>query len=95
VMPVLDGGEFIHMIRNPKSRYNPQVPIILLTGHSEKRRVIQARDMGVNEFLCKPISAKALYDRIASIVLHPRPFIETEDYYGPERLGRHPHGARQ
>jgi hypothetical protein len=47
--------------------------------------VLQARDTGVSEFLCKPISAKALYDRIYSIVMHPRPFIRTKSYFGPDR----------
>jgi two-component system chemotaxis response regulator CheY len=85
VMPVFDGCELIQMIRRPDSKLNPYVPIIMLTGHSEKRRVIQARDAGVHEFLCKPISAKALYDRIAAIILNPRPFARGKDYFGPDR----------
>jgi CheY-like chemotaxis protein len=39
----------------------------MLTGHSEKKRVLSARDAGITEFLAKPISAKALYG------LRPRP----------------------
>jgi len=85
VMPVFDGCELTQMIRRPDSKMNPYVPIIMLTGHSEKRRVIQARNAGVHEFLCKPISAKALYDRIAAIVLNPRQFVRTRDYFGPDR----------
>lgn len=84
-MPIFDGLELVQMIRNPDSCKNAYIPIIMLTGHSEKHRVIQARDMGVNEFLCKPISAKALYDRIYSIVMHPRPFIRAKNYFGPDR----------
>lgn len=84
-MPIFDGLELVQMIRNPDSCKNAYIPIIMLTGHSEKHRVIQARDMGVNEFLCKPISAKALYDRIHSIVMHPRPFIRARNYFGPDR----------
>lgn len=85
VMPVFDGHELVQMIRRPDSKLNPYVPIIMLTGHSERRRVIQARDAGVHEFLCKPISAKALYERIATIVLNPRPFVRTKNYFGPDR----------
>jgi hypothetical protein len=47
--------------------------------------VIKARDAGVTEFLAKPISAKALYNRILHIILNPRPFIKTETYFGPDR----------
>ena len=84
-MPIFDGLELMQMIRNPDSCKNAYIPIIMLTGHAEKDRVIQARNYGVTEFLCKPISAKSLYDRIFSIVLNPRPFIKTPKYFGPDR----------
>jgi DNA-binding response OmpR family regulator len=57
----------------------------MLTGHSEKKRVVSARDAGVTEFLTKPISAKALYERILNVVAKPRPFIKTKTYFGPDR----------
>jgi CheY-like chemotaxis protein len=85
VMPIFDGLEVTQMIRQPGANANPYVPIIMLTGHSEKRRVIMARDAGVTEFLAKPISAKALYQRIVNIVVNPRPFIKTRSYFGPDR----------
>ena len=84
-MPIFDGAELVQMIRNPKACKNAYVPIIMLTAHSEKKRVLEARDLGVNEFLCKPISAKSLYLRIKSIVENPRPFIRTKNYFGPDR----------
>lgn len=84
-MPIFDGIELVQMIRNPDSCKNAYVPIIMLTGHAEKHRVIQARDVGVNEFLCKPISAKSLYDRIYNVVMNPRPFIRTKTFFGPDR----------
>ena len=37
----------------------------------------------MNEFLCKPVSAKALFDRLISIVLKPRASVQLGDYYGP------------
>jgi DNA-binding response OmpR family regulator len=57
----------------------------MLTGHSEKKRVTDARDAGVTEFLAKPISAKGLYQRIVNVVANPRPFIKTKTYFGPDR----------
>lgn len=84
-MPILDGIELTAMIRRPESPVNPYVPIIMLTGHSEKSRVLKARDAGVTEFLCKPISAKALHQRVLNCVLNPRAFIKTKDYFGPDR----------
>jgi len=84
-MPILDGLELTQMIRKPDANANPYVPIIMLSGHSEKNRVMQARDAGVTEFLAKPIAAKALYERILSVVLNPRPFIRTATFFGPDR----------
>jgi PleD family two-component response regulator len=84
-MPIFDGLELAQMIRQPESKGNPYAPIIMLTGHSEKRRVTVARDAGVTEFLAKPISAKGLYQRILNVVASPRPFIKTKTYFGPDR----------
>src|SRR6202166_3085287 len=84
-MPIFDGLELTQMIRQPGANPNPYVPIIMLTGHSEKKRVVTARDAGVTEFLAKPISAKSLYERILNVVANPRPFIRSKTYFGPDR----------
>ncbi len=84
-MEPLDGLDFVRLVRTAKDSPNPYVPIIMLTGHTEYQRVCEARDAGVNEFLAKPISAKALYSRFASIIENPRPFIRTKTYFGPDR----------
>src|SRR6202453_4437785 len=85
VMPIFDGLELAQMIRQPGANSNPYVPIIMLSGHSEKKRVVSARDAGITEFLAKPISAKALYERILNVVANPRPFIRSKTYFGPDR----------
>jgi CheY-like chemotaxis protein len=84
-MPIFDGLELIQMIRQPGVNSNPFVPVIMLTGYTERTRVTAARDAGITEFLAKPVSAKGLYQRIFSVVAHPRPFIKTATYFGPER----------
>jgi CheY-like chemotaxis protein len=84
-MPIFDGLELVQMIRQPGANANPYAPIIMLTGHSERKRVMEARDAGVTEFMAKPISAKALYQRILTVIASPRPFIKTNTYYGPDR----------
>jgi two-component system chemotaxis response regulator CheY len=84
-MPIFDGLEFTQMVRQPGANANPYVPIIMLTGHSEKSRVFLARDAGITEFMAKPISAKSLYHRILNVVANPRQFIRTKTYFGPDR----------
>jgi two-component system, chemotaxis family, chemotaxis protein CheY len=84
-MPVFDGLEFARMIRQPDTNASPFTPIIMLTGHSERRRVAAARDAGVTEFMVKPISAKGLHQRILSVIVNPRRYIKTKSYFGPDR----------
>ena len=83
-MPLLSGPELVRIVRSPGVFPMPDVPIIMLTGHCERWRVVEAVRLGVNEYLTKPVSAKALYDRLVSITMQPRPVVQLGDYYGPE-----------
>jgi two-component system, chemotaxis family, chemotaxis protein CheY len=83
-MPLLNGAELVRIVRSPGVFPVPDVPIIMLTGHSERSRVLQAVEIGVHEFLLKPVSSKALSDRLAAVLVNPRKVIRRGDYYGPE-----------
>jgi CheY-like chemotaxis protein len=83
-MPLLSGAELVRIVRSPGVFPMPDVPIIMLSGHGERWRVVEAVRLGVNEFLIKPVSAKALYDRLISIVIQPRPAVQLGEYYGPQ-----------
>lgn len=85
MMKPVDGISFTRRIRNDSGSPNKFVPIILMTGFSEKRRVMQARDAGVTEFLVKPFNARDLYRRIVQIIERPRQFVRSEDFFGPDR----------
>ncbi len=85
VMQPLDGLDFVRLVRTGKDSPNPYVPVIMLTGHTEMHRVMEARDAGVSEFLAKPVSPKKLYARIRSIIEHQRSYIKTKSYFGPDR----------
>ena len=82
MMKPMDGISLTRRIRNDPKSPNQFVPVILVTGFSEKRRVIQARDSGVTEFLVKPFNARDLYRRIAQIIERPRQFVRSEDFFG-------------
>jgi two-component system chemotaxis response regulator CheY len=87
-MEPMDGLEFTRHVRNHAQSPNPFVPIIMITGHTEKRRVEAARDAGVTAFLAKPITAQNLFSHIAEIVEHPRAFVRCNSYFGPDRRRR-------
>jgi DNA-binding response OmpR family regulator len=81
----MDGIALTRHIRTSENSPNPFMPIIMVTGHTERARVEEARDAGVTEFLAKPVTPKNLYSRIAEIVERPRAFVRTESYFGPDR----------
>ncbi|HEX4370670.1 MAG TPA: response regulator [Rhizomicrobium sp.] len=84
-MKPMDGLALTREVRRSKKSANPFVPIIMISGYTEKRRVEAARDAGVTEFLAKPITAQSLYSRIAEIMERPRAFIRCDAYFGPDR----------
>lgn len=84
-MAPLDGAEFTRMVRNAPDSRNPYLPVILMTAHSDRRRIVEARDAGVFEIIVKPLTAKALMDRMQAIIERPRPFVRNENFFGPDR----------
>jgi two-component system, chemotaxis family, chemotaxis protein CheY len=82
-MPEIDGAEFVRLVRSPGRFPVPDVPIIMLTGHGDRWRVVEAARLGAHEYLLKPVSTKSLHDRIAAIFASPRPMVHIDGYYGP------------
>lgn len=83
-----DGMELIRRIRKDPRSPNRYVPIILMTGYSAKMRVMEARDRGITEFLAKPFSARDLYTRIEQLIEKPRKFVDSKEFFGPDRRRR-------
>jgi CheY-like chemotaxis protein len=86
-MPVMNGLAFLNAVRGSSGDVR-FTPIIMLTGHSDLRRITAARDGGVNEFLGKPVTAKSILTRLSTVILYPRPFIVARGYFGPDRRRR-------
>ena len=93
-LPVIDGIEFTSLVRNSNDSPDPFVPIIMITAHSEREKVEAARDAGVTEFICKPLTANTLYQRITSVAESRRPFVRTANYFGPDRRRRNDPGYK-
>lgn len=87
-MSPLDGIDFVRLLRNAPDSPNPMLPVLMITGHLTVRRIGEARDAGVNEFLAKPITARGVLERLQLLIDQPRPFIRTMDYFGPDRRRR-------
>ena len=87
-MTPMDGIAFTRRVRTGEDSPNRYIPIIMVTGHTERPRVEAARDAGVTEFLAKPITIQNLMSRVSEIVERPRPFVRCGDYFGPDRRRR-------
>jgi CheY-like chemotaxis protein len=66
LMEPMDGYEFVRAARGSDDSAIRELPIVMLTGQSEMRNVLAARDAGVTEYLLKPISASVLWARLAA-----------------------------
>lgn len=84
----MNGLDLTKMIRTSTASPNPFVPIVMLTGYTSLDHVRQARDAGINEFLAKPVSVKAILTRLTAVIQRPRPFVRTKSYFGPCRRRR-------
>lgn len=87
-MVPVNGIDLTKEIRNNPMSPDRLAPVILITGYSALSRVAQARDAGVTEFMVKPFSANDLAKRLAYVINKPRDFIDSSDYFGPDRRRR-------
>jgi two-component system chemotaxis response regulator CheY len=85
LMDDMDGIAFLNRLRDETESPAPYVPVIMLTAHSEKTRVEAARDAGVTEFCAKPVTAAEIIRKVAAVIDHPRHFVRSATYFGPDR----------
>ena len=85
-MPLMDGIEMTKLVRRGgEGITNTEVPIIMVTGHSDQATVVAALKAGIHDFLAKPFSPDQLMTRIRAAVFNPPPFLRTANYIGPDR----------
>jgi len=83
-MPGLDGPGFVRAVRSPGTFPYADIPLIMVSAHGERSRVLEIAKLGINEYLLKPVSSQALQARLLSVILNPRPMVRVGNYYGPE-----------
>ena len=69
-MPGMNGLEVARAIRNSGSAAR-NVPIVALTAHAGEATVQAAWDVGMNEFITKPVDAELLYEMLRRLVGAP------------------------
>ena len=64
IMEEKNGIEFALEIRGGKISDNKDIPIVMITVDNHEKTVLAARNLGIKEYLIKPISPQALKKRI-------------------------------
>jgi two-component system chemotaxis response regulator CheY len=81
----LNGLEFVRRLRRGEEGPHRVIPIIMLAAPEEQAMAHQVSEIGINEFLCKPVSPSSLYSRMLAIATRTREFVDTAAYTGPDR----------
>jgi CheY-like chemotaxis protein len=63
-MDPLDGIEFTRLVRQAKDSPAPHLPIVMMSGFTERAVVLAAKEAGVSAFLAKPVSARTMLSHI-------------------------------
>jgi DNA-binding response OmpR family regulator len=82
------GLEFCRTVRSSPDSPNVYLPLVMITAYSERNRVLDAINAGVDEFLVKPVRAVDVANRVNAIVERRRPFVKCAGYFGPDRRRR-------
>lgn len=65
------------------------LPVVVMSGFSSADQIKAARDAGMTEFMLKPFSAQVIQSRLKSLTQAPRVYVESPDFFGPDRRRRH------
>jgi len=86
--PDFDGIGLITKIRTDPDSVFMQAPVIMVTAYNESNHIYQALDVGMTEYLSKPITANLLYLRIVSVIDNKRGIVRADQFTGPDRRRR-------
>ena len=84
-LPPHGGLPLTQTIRSKTDNEHRTIPILIMASDSRESTIKQARDAGANMVIAKPISPSSLYDRLSWVAFHPRKFVDTQTYFGPDR----------
>ena len=78
-----DGADYMTQLRANKDRLIAMTPVIMLSADTRKAVILKALQLGIHEFLAKPISPALMYARLERTVRENRPFVRKGRYFGP------------
>jgi DNA-binding response OmpR family regulator len=79
------GYDFVRWLRRSGNRPNCYAPVVLTSAHTPAAAVVKARDCGAHIVMAKPLTPKAMLDRIIWVARAGRRFVECDTFVGPDR----------
>ena len=83
-----DGMTFPVAARRKEGILNPMIPIFVIQERARRRDVEKARDFGATDVLTTPVSPKTIMTKLKAAEVAPRPFIVSNEFFGPDRRAR-------
>ncbi len=74
-MTPMDGVRFTKLVRGGQTPLPSDLPIVMMTGHADKKSVELARAAGVNGFIVKPLSVGMVIKQIDRTLAAARPHV--------------------
>ncbi|MBT3764821.1 MAG: response regulator [Rhodospirillaceae bacterium] len=71
-MPEFNGFQFVQKLRTLPKIEHRDIPVLVVTGHSDEAHVQDAVNAGINGFLVKPVSKQALESRLVLALNSPQ-----------------------
>ena len=87
-MSPVNGLQFTQRIRAEGKGIGQFAAIIALCGELSQQLVVEARDVGVNDFIATPMSIGSVTSRLHRVFDNPRDFVRSDTYFGPDRRCR-------
>jgi PleD family two-component response regulator len=79
---------FAYAVRRDPALLNPMIPIFAVFGGPRRRDVEMARDHGITDVICRPMSPKTITEKLRAALAAPRPFIAAPEFFGPDRRAK-------
>lgn len=80
-MQPMDGLALTWAIRKIKNGASAKTPIIMLTGVADHSAVLNARKLGISQFLAKPVDSAELASRMRIALTEPVSFVRHQEIY--------------
>ncbi|WP_026782787.1 response regulator [Pleomorphomonas koreensis] len=62
-----NGAAFLDLLRRHPDDRVSTLAVVMVTAYADKRRMLTAVELGANDVLIKPLSARRLYERLADL----------------------------